>query len=408
MSDFPTGLCFDEALAIVRRVAERHRLPPESLALGRCHGRVLVGDIVAPLPLPPFDNSAMDGFAFRHSDLEAGGSALRLVGDQFAGRATGQSVGPGECLRITTGAPLPPGADSVVIKENVQPEGDCIRVPGDTPLAANIRKAGEDVRVGDIVLNGGETLTPARISLAASLGLASLTVARKPTVAVFTSGDELVEPGLPLAAGEIYDSNRELLMGLMRAEGLDPTAWPRLPDDPRQVAVALRDAACAFDMVVTCGAVSAGEKDHIPGVLSTFGEVHFWKVKMKPGMPVLFGSLDQARFLGLPGNPVSVMATWLTLGRALSDGLQGNRNAAADRPAWRACLAAAVEKTHPRREFMRAVLSTDDDGRLIARPNPATASHRLRVAADSNALVVIPEGPQSLAAGDIVEVLPYG
>jgi molybdopterin molybdotransferase len=194
-------------------------------------------------------------------------------------------------------------------------------------------------------------------------------------------------------------------MGLMRAEGLDPTAWPRLPDDPRQVAVALRDAACAFDMVVTCGAVSAGEKDHIPGVLSTFGEVHFWKVKMKPGMPVLFGSLDQARFLGLPGNPVSVMATWLTLGRALSDGLQGR---GATRPVWRACLAGAVEKTHPRREFMRAVLSTDDDGRLIARPNPATASHRLRGAADSNALVVIPEGLQSLAAGDIVEVLPYG
>ena len=164
---------------------------------------------------------------------------------------------------------------------------------------------------------------PRALSLAASLGFASLQVSRKPTVAVFTTGDELVEPGMPLAPGQIYDSNRDLLMGLLRADGLEPTAWPRLPDDPKRVEIALRDAACAFDLIITAGGVSAGEKDHLPGVLAQFGHTHFWKVKMKPGMPLLFGSLDQARCSGLPGNPVSVLATYLTFGRALIDAMQG-------------------------------------------------------------------------------------
>lgn len=409
MNTFPTSLLFDDALAIVRDVATRHRLETESLSLSRSHGRVLARDVVATMPSPPFDNSAMDGYALRHADVQTAETTLRLVGEQFAGPASGIAVGEGECVRITTGAPLPAGADTVVIRENVRLVGDRVVVPGDTVAGANIRRAGEDVRIGDLVLRAGQVLTPAQVSLAASLGLASLPVSRRPTVAVFTSGDELVEPGLPLAVGEIYDSNRELLMGLLRADGLDPTAWPRLPDDARRVEIALRDAACAFDIVITCGAVSAGEKDHIPAVLAEEsrqgrGQTHFWKVRMKPGMPVLFGSMDQARLLGLPGNPVSVMATYMTLGRALIDGLQGRSE---PRPAWRARLRSAIDKPHPRREFIRGVLSSADDGTLQVEPDPATGSHRLRVAAESNALIVVADGPQSLAAGAIVDVLPY-
>lgn len=404
MNDFPTGLLFDDALATVSDVAAAHRLETETLALSRTHGRVLAGDVHAALSLPPFDNSAMDGFAFRHADLRGDTTSLMLAGEQFAGRAIGLTVGAGECVRITTGAPLPAGADTVVIKENVRVDGDCVVVPGDTPSGASVRHAGEDVRIGDHVLRAGQVLTPARVSLAASLGLPSLEVARRPTVAVFTTGDELIEPGMPLAPGQIYDSNRDLLMGLLRADGLEPTAWPRLPDEPKQVEIALRDAGCAFDLIVTCGAVSAGEKDHIPAVLARFGQTHFWKVRMKPGMPLLFGSLDQARFLGLPGNPVSVMATYLTLGRALIDSLQGRTE---PRKTWHARLVAPIDKAHPRREFMRAWLSSGDDGVLRVDPNPATGSHRLRVAAESNALIVVPEGPQRLAAGAVVEVLPY-
>ena len=315
----PTRLAFDDAIAIVRQVAASHRVEPESVAVARCHGRVLAADVVAPIALPPFDNSAMDGYAFRHADLAGQGpGGLQLAGEQFAGVVTGQGVGAGECIGITT-------------------------------------------------------------------------------------GDDLVPPGLPLAPGQIHDSNRELLAGLLLAEGLEPTLWPALPDDPRRIEVALRDACCAFDVVLTCGGVSAGGKDHVPAVLAGFGTPHFWKVRMKPGMPVLFGSLDQARLLGLPGNPVSVLATWLTFGRALVDGLQGRTD---PRPVWRARLAVPLSKPHPRREFQRARLEARDDGALWATPDPATGSHRLRAAAGADALLLVPEGPCDLPTGAVLDVLP--
>ncbi|MDI9239786.1 molybdopterin molybdotransferase MoeA [Lysobacter sp. LF1] len=402
--EFPTGLSYDDAIAIVRQVAAEHRLETETLPLSRTHGRILAVDVDAPMALPPFDNSAMDGFAVRHVDLSTDETALRVVGEQFAGRARDITVGEGECVRITTGAPMPAGADTVVIKENTRDDDERIVVLQAPAYDANVRHAGEDVAAGERVLHAGSRLTPARVSLAASLGLASLPVSRRPTVAVFSSGDELVEPGLALAPGEIHDSNRELLMGLLRAEGLEPTAWPRLPDDPKRVEIALRDAGCAFDLIVTCGAVSAGEKDHIPAVIERFGQVHFWKVRMKPGMPVLFGSLDQARVLALPGNPVSVFATFLGFGRALIDALQGRTE---PRPVERAQLVAPIDKSHARREFMRAQVFCDERGVLHADPNPAVGSHRLRAVSDSNALIVIPDGPQRLAAGAVVEVLRY-
>jgi len=404
MTDFPTQLVFDDAIAIIREVAAKHRLDTETLPLSRTHGRILAADVHAPIALPPFDNSAMDGFALRHADLREGETTLRLVDEQFAGRARDITVGDGECVRITTGAPMPAGADTVVIKENTRVDGDRVVVVTSPDAGANLRRMGEDVQAGECVLHAGQRLTPARVSLAASLGVPSLAVYRRPTVAVFSSGDELVEPGLSLAPGEIYDSNRELLMGLLRAEGLEPTAWPRLADDPKQVEIALRDAGCAFDLIVTCGAVSAGEKDHIPAVLQQFGQVHFWKVRMKPGMPVLFGSLDQARVLALPGNPVSVFATFLGFGRTLIDALQGRTE---PRAAERAQLVAPIEKSHARREFQRATVFCDEHGVLRADPNPAVGSHRLRAVGEANALIVVPDGPQRLAAGTVVEILRY-
>ena len=401
---FATDLAFDEAVRIVVRVAALHRMPPEQSVLARAHGRIIAQHVVAPIPLPPFDNSAMDGYAVRHADLAADGETfLRLAGEQFAGPDLGLYVGPGECGRITTGAPMPAGAETVVIREHVHAGGDGIRIPGGIRPGVNVRLAGEDVRAGNRVLASGSVLTPARVSLAAALGLAQLEVATRPTVAVITTGDELVEPGLPLPPGAIYNSNRELLMGLLRADGLEPTAWPTLPDDPARVASMLRDAASSFDVVVTCGAVSAGDKDHIPALVGEHGRIHFWKVRMKPGMPVLFGNLGRARFLGLPGNPVSVLATWLTLGRSLVDGLQGR---AEPRPRFHARLSGAIDKRHPRREFMRGCLASAADGVLRVAPDSATGSHRLAAAASADALIVVPEGVQSLPEGSVVEVLP--
>ena len=405
MLQFPTRLLFEEARAIVARVAAEQLLPRERLALARTHGRVLAQDVVAPIALPPFDNSAMDGYAIRHRDvLGDGETALRLIGEQFAGPSVGLSLGEGECIRITTGAPVPPGADTVVVKEDTRIEDVDIVVPSGIRSGAHIRYAGEDVRPGDGVLHRGQVLTPVRVALAASLGIDQLDVAQRPTVAVFTTGDELVEPGIPLRAGEIYNSNRELLMGLLRRDGLEPTAWPTLPDDPARVGSMLRDAASSFDVVVTCGAVSAGERDHIPALLQESGHLHFWKVRMRPGMPLLFAQLDRAQFLGLPGNPVSVLATWLTLGRCLIDGLQGR---AEPRLRWHARLTGRFDKRHPRREFLRGCLLPGADGALQVEPNPADGSHRLAAAAQSDALIVLAEGERTYAAGDIVEVLPY-
>ena len=400
----PMRIAFDEALVILRAVAATRRTEVETVAVGRCDGRVLARDVVAPIALPSFDNSAMDGFAFRHADLAAAGSGgLRLAGAQFAGAATGQALGAGECIEITTGAPMPGGADTVAIVESVRRDGARVHVPGDLPAGANVRMAAEDVRTGEVVLRAGEVLRPARVALAAALGVDALPVARRPTVAVFTTGDELVAPGLPLAPGQIHDSNRPLVAGLVRAEGLEPTLWPALPDDPRRTEVALRDACCAFDIVVTCGGVSAGGKDHVPAVLARFGAPAFWKVRMKPGMPVLFGTLDQACLLGLPGNPVSVLATWHLLGRALADGLQGRTE---PRPRWHARLAAPVTKANPRREFLRGRLESRADGTLWVVPDPVTGSHRLRAAAGADALVVVHEDARALVEGDVVEVLP--
>ncbi len=405
MSEFPTRIAYEQALAIVQRVASEWRLPSERIAIRRADGRVLAEPIRAPISLPAFDNSRMDGFAIRHADAEMDGEIrLRIVGEQFAGYDTGLRIGAGECARITTGAPLPAGADTVVIKENVREHDGVIDLSTIPSLGADIRRAGEDVAIGDVVLQTGQALTPARLSLIAALGIADVAVSRRPTVAVFTTGDELVEPGLPLAPGQIYNSNRELLMGLLRAQGLEPTAWPSLPDDPARVESQLRDAASAFDVVITCGGVSAGEKDLLPAMVSAHGRIHFWKVRMKPGMPVLFGTLERAAFLGLPGNPVSVLATFSSFGRALLDGLQGRGE---PQPRWFAALGGGWSKTHDRHEFLRGQLSCGQDGRLTVMPHPADASHRLRGAAESDVLIVMPEGARDYAIGDVVEVIGY-
>ncbi len=402
----PGRIAVDEALAILRRVASGRVPAPERIALRRAEGRVLAEDIVAPMPLPPFDNSRMDGFALRHADLAAAGSPprLRIAGAQFAGAEPAQTLAPGTCLRITTGAALPAGADTVVIKEDVREDGGWVELAHPPAQGADIRRAGEDVAAGEPLLDAGRILTPARVSLLAALGMASVDVVPPPTVAVFTTGDELVEPGMPLPPGHIYNSNRDLLMGLLRQQGLEPTAWPTLPDEPERIRGQLEDAATAFDLVLTCGGVSAGEKDFLPDFLAARGTVHFWKVRMKPGMPVLFGERDRALFLSLPGNPVSVLATFLALGVPLLDGLQGRQE---PRPRWHARLAASWHKTHARHEFLRGRLRPGDDGILRVAPNAADASHRLRGAAESDALIVLPEGERAYAADEVVEILPY-
>ena len=398
---FPSRIRFSEAQQIIARVAGAFPMPAERVPLSRALGRVLAEDLVATLALPGFDNSAMDGFALRSAD---GDAPRQLVGEQFAGRTGGFVLGPGQCLRITTGAAMPAGADAVLVKENARVDADTVFPLQTARSGQHVRRMAEDVAVGDEVLITGTVLDGSKLSLAAALGHHDLAVRRKPTVAVFTTGDELRAPGQPLAPGEIYDSNRVLLQALLIAEGYEPVAWPVLADDPDTIAAALRDAAFSFDLVLTCGGVSAGEKDFLPGFLASEGQVHFWKVLMRPGMPLLFGRLGDAHFLGLPGNPVSVLATFLTLGRLLLDGLQGR---ATPRSRLRARLTGDVVKSHERFEFLRGVLSCDHDGQLWVEPNPADGSHRLRAAAQSNALIMLGEGAGRWSSGTVMDVLPY-
>ncbi len=405
-AETPSRIAIDEAMAIIRAVAAIRAPAPERIALRRAEGRILAEGIAAPMALPPFDNSRMDGFALRHADLASAGrpARMRIAGAQYAGMDPARALEAGCCIRITTGAALPPGADTVVIKEDVREEDGWIELDHVPEPGADIRRAGEDVVAGEPLLGTGQVLTPARVSLLAALGIADVAVAPRPTVAVFTTGDELVEPGLPLPPGHIYNSNRDLLMGLLRQQGLEPTAWPTLPDDPERIRSQLEDAAAAFDLILTCGGVSAGEKDFLPGFLAANGTVHFWKVRMKPGMPVLFGERERALFLSLPGNPVSVLATFLALGVPLLDGLQGRTE---PRPRWHARLAGPWRKTHARHEFLRGRLQPGADGVLRVMPHAADASHRLRGAADSDALIVLAEGEHAYAVDDVVEILPY-
>ncbi|WP_017170828.1 molybdopterin molybdotransferase MoeA [Xanthomonas phaseoli] len=402
MIDYPSRIPYAQALQILRSVAASNRSPDENIATSRADGRISAGDLIAPLALPPFANSAMDGFALRHADVAGGDASLQLVGEQFAGERWAGTLGAGQCLRITTGAPLPDGADTVIAKEDADERDGMVRFQTTPAPGAAVRLAGSDVRAGDLVIQAGQVL--ARIGLAAALGVSRLAVAPRPTIAVLATGDELIEPGMPLGPGQIYNSNRDMLMAQLRALGYAPTAWPTLPDDPQRIRTMLEDAAAAFDVVITCGGVSAGEKDYLPRLIGELGQIHFWRVRMRPGMPAVLGQIGRCLVLGLPGNPVSVLATLIAYGVPLLDGLQGRSE---PRPVWHAALASPWDKRHERLEFLRGRLECGEDGRLTALPHRGDASHLLRGAADSNALIVLPEQARRFEAGEIVRVIPY-
>ena len=405
-STYPQRISFSDAQTIIDDVAAANKTPIERVPLARSLNRVLAEDIIAAVSLPNFNNAAMDGYALRAEDLnEYAKSGFEIIGEQFAGTPKGFVIEKGQCVRITTGAMLPEGTDTVAIKEDSTEEQASVKFHAPIKFGANIRRAGEDVAIDDNIAKAGQVLKAARISLLAAVGLHDVACTTRPTVAIFTSGDELQSPGQPLQPGQIYDSNRVLLQNLLLAEGLEPVAWPVLPDDPARIETALKDAAFSFDVVITCGGVSAGEKDYLPAFLQEHGQIHFWKVRMKPGMPLLFGQVGNTLFLGLPGNPVSVLATFLSLGRRLLDGLQGRGE---PRSLLRAQLSQSINKQHARLEFMRGDLHIDNQGMISVTPNAATGSHRLRAAAESNALIMLPEGEGTIAGGAMMRVIPYG
>lgn len=395
----------DEARERVMQRARERPLGLETIDLAAALQRSLGEDVVVPLDVPAFANSAMDGFALRGVDLPADGERrFALVGTRLAGDGREASVGPGQCLRITTGAPLPQGADTVVIKENVQVDGaEAIIGAGETP-GANTRAAGEDYRRGERAFAAGSYLTPARLGALASFGLARIAVARRPRAVLLTTGDEIVAPGDVLQQGEIYNSNRYSLGALLRREGVELLRSEHVRDDPAALRDALQRAAAEADLVLSSGGVSAGEADFLPQLLAQVGSVDFWKVRMKPGMPLLFGRCGAALVFCLPGNPVSGMATFLTLVRPALEVWAGRDPLAASR--WYARLAQPLQKNHRRAEFQRATRECRSDGTLWATPLAQQGSGVLRSVAEADCLIVLAEPPQSLQAGDCVEILP--
>ena len=403
-ADFATHLSVDAARARVRDLCVSRTLPAESIDLERALGRVLANDVIAPHDLPPFPNSAMDGYALRGADMPVTGERrFRVAGCVLAGSLQAPRFATGECIRITTGAPLPAGADTVVIKEHVRIDGDEIIVDAGQQSGANVRPAGEDYRAGERAVRAGDRLTPARLGVLASCGHATARVARLPRVALFVTGDELVPPDRPLGFGQIHDSNRYSLGGLLRDLGIEPEPIAHLRDDADALRVALREAGERCDVVISSGGVSAGEADFLPAVVAELGRVHFWKVRMKPGMPVLCGEVGGALVFALPGNPVSTIATFLALVRPALLALQRANDI--DARVSKARLAAAVSKKHDRVEFLRARIQSRDDGALWATPLPGQGSGMLRGVAEADALIVVTERARNLAVGEVVDVM---
>ena len=372
-------------------------LGDQAVELAAAAGRVLAEDVTSAIDVPPFDSSAMDGFA-----LVAGpAAALELIGESRAGHPAEQPVRPGTAVRISTGAAVPEGASAVIPVERTRADGDRVEVE-ETAQGANIRRSGEDVRAGQVVLRRGTPIGPAEIGVAASVGRAELRCARRPRVALLVTGDELVAPGVPLQPGQIYSSNGFALAAQVERAGAQLVSRETVPDTPEGTREAIGRAFEAADVVVISGGVSVGPHDHVKGALRELGaEERFWGVSLRPGKPTWFGTRQNALAFGLPGNPVSAMVTFQLFARPAVSALQG-----ADPAARRASamLEEAVPRNPRREEAVRVRLSQDDEGLRAKLTLKEQGSHMLTSMVGADALALIGPGEGEAAAGERVEV----
>ena len=385
-------------LAEVAPVAGREFVPVRAAL-----GRVLAAGIVAPHDVPAHDNSAMDGYAIRFDSLVAEGETrLAVVGTAFAGKAFSGLVGKGQAVRIMTGAVLPAGADTVVVQEAVRVEGDAVLVPPGQKPGQNTRRAGEDLARGALALPAGKQVGPAELGLIASLGIAEVEVVRRLRVAFFSTGDELASIGTPLAPGQIYDSNRYTLHGLLTRLGAEVIDLGVVPDRPEALESALREASAMADAIVTTGGVSVGEADFIKEVLARLGEVRFWKLNIKPGRPMAFGKVGDAWLFGLPGNPVAVMVSYTQFALDALRRLSG-LDPLPPRPLLTATAANAIRKQPGRREYLRGALVAVDGGWQV-KTTGNQGSGVLRSMSEADCFVVLPEECAGVQPGDAVAV----
>lgn len=379
----------------------------ETLPLGRAAGRVLARTLTADVEVPPFDNSAMDGYALHSSLLPATGEAsLRQVGTAWAGRPFEGQVGPGECVRIMTGAPMPAGTDTVVMQEQVRVAGEQVILGAGHRPGEHRRRAGESLARGAEILAAGTRLTPAHLGLAASAGVATVSVFRRPRVAILSTGDELQSAGQPLGPGQIYDSNRCSLAAMLERLGIEVTDLGVVPDRLEATRDALLAASQAADVIISSGGVSVGDADFVVDVLRAEGQVGFWKVAIKPGKPLAFGRLGQAWFFGLPGNPVSSMVTFYQLVQPALQRLCGV-DPLPQPLLVNARLAAPLRKQPGRLEFQRARMAPGSDGQLTVEALGQQGSNVLRSMVEADCFIVLPLEQGPLEAGQWVQVQPF-
>ncbi|HMH50729.1 MAG TPA: gephyrin-like molybdotransferase Glp [Candidatus Acidoferrum sp.] len=385
-------------LAQIERTA-----PPEIVAITDALGRVTVDDLQAPFDVPPADNSAVDGYAFAIAEAE-GGRALRVIADLPAGSVFDGALSAGQTLRIMTGAPMPAGADTVCPQELATRTGDRVVVSPEIVKGVNVRARGEDVRTGTVVVPAGSVLRPQEIGVVASLGLRQIVVSQRPRVALLSTGDEVAEPGRPRADGQIYDSNRFTLQGLVSQAGGVVVDLGIVPDLRDVLRARLLEAAAIADVVITSGGVSVGVYDLVKDVLGEIGGIDFWQVAMQPGRPLAVGRIEDAHFFGLPGNPVASMLTFMLFVRPALYKLAGRRQIFPD--AWEACAAEPMRKRTGRREFKRGVLEFHD-GAWHVRTTGPQGSGILSSMVAGNCLIVLEEDRGDVAAGERVLVEPF-
>ena len=408
----PNALPVRQAQAFIARLVPRVQAV-ERLAIREGLGRVLAQHIVSPIDVPAHDNSAMDGFALRGSDLAAAGpTALVVTGTGLAGQPLAAALEPGQAMRIMTGAVMPPGADTVVPQEftSIDEAGRVVIPQGVVRPGDNRRLRGEDLTRGEPALHAGRLLTPADLGLLASLGQAEVPVLRRLRVAFFSTGDELRSIGEPLDAGCVYDSNRYTLHGMLTRLGVDLIDMGVVRDEPAALEAAFRLAADCADAVITSGGVSVGEADHTKQVMARVGEVLFWKIAMRPGRPMAIGRIGtpgrEAILFGLPGKPVAVMVTFYAFVR---DALMAMGGASPQTlPMLRAVSEAPLRKKPGRTEFQRGIVSQAPDGRWQVRITGSQGSGILRSMSEANGMVVLDHQQGDVAAGELVDVIPFG
>jgi len=382
----------------------------ERLAIRSALGRVLAEDIISPINVPPYANSAMDGYALNISDLKSTDLksktdiSLTVIGTSFAGEPFTGKVQAGQCIRIMTGAKIADGTDSVIMQEQVKRSGDIITIGQGHCAGQNVRYPGEDMKQGSVVLTTGKAIGAAELGLLASIGYPEVNVKRKLRVAFFSTGDELRSVGEPLEDGQIYDSNRYTIFGMLKKLGVELIDMGVIADDEQAIETAFQNAADIADAIITSGGVSVGEADYVKITLDKIGKVDFWRVAMKPGKPLALGKINNAMFFGLPGNPVSVMATFYLFALPTLRHMMGQIY---QQPLTVTAITKSAIKKHPGRTDYQRAIATNENGKLMVDTTGMQASHILSGMSQANCFAVIAKDSGAIAAGEEVDVILF-